>query len=40
MSRRVKTVFAALGVVLVVLVVLHIVAAPMMMSLAHFIHGL
>jgi hypothetical protein len=39
MSRRVKTALAVVGVVLVVLVVLHLVAAPLMASLAHFVHG-
>jgi hypothetical protein len=39
MSPRLKTVLAVLGIVFVVLVVLHLVAWPLMASLAHFVHG-
>jgi|1186.fasta_scaffold452627_2 hypothetical protein len=39
MSRVARAALIALGVVLLVLIVLHIVAAPMMAQLAHDIHG-
>jgi hypothetical protein len=39
MSSRVKTVLAVFGIVFIVLIVLHIVAAPMMASVAHYVHG-
>jgi hypothetical protein len=39
MSRITRTVLMALGLVFLVLITLHLVAAPMMMQLAHYIHG-
>jgi hypothetical protein len=39
MSRVTKNVLAALGVVLLVLVALHLFAAPLMGQLVHFVHG-
>ena len=39
MSKPLKTVLAVLGIVFIVLVALHLVASPLMASLAHFIHG-
>ena len=39
MSRIVRTFLIALGVVFLVLIALHIFAAPMMAQVAHYIHG-
>ena len=39
MSKIAKNILMALGVVLLVLVALHIFAAPMMADVAHYIHG-
>ena len=40
MSPILKNVLAALGVVLLILVALHLFAAPMMAHVARYIHGL
>jgi hypothetical protein len=40
MSRITRAIFTALGVVFLVLIALHVFAAPMMAQLAHYIHGL
>ena len=40
MSRILRTFLIALGVVFLVLIALHVFAAPMMAQLAHYIHGL
>jgi hypothetical protein len=40
MSRITRTILVALGVVFLVLIALHVFAAPMMAQLAHYIHGL
>jgi len=39
MSRIIRTALVALGVVFLVLIALHLFAAPMMAQLAHYIHG-
>jgi hypothetical protein len=39
MSRIARYVLMALGVVFVVLIALHLFAAPLMAQLAHYIHG-
>jgi hypothetical protein len=39
MSRIVRTFLVALGVVFLVLIALHLFAAPLMAQLAHYIHG-
>jgi hypothetical protein len=39
MSRIVRTFLVALSVVFLVLIALHLFAAPLMAQLAHYIHG-
>ncbi len=39
MSRITRTILIALGVVFLVLIALHLFAAPLMAQLAHYIHG-
>ena len=39
MSPIVRTFLIALGVVFLVLIALHLFAAPLMAQLAHYIHG-
>jgi hypothetical protein len=39
MSRIVRTFLVALGVVFLVLIALHLFAAPLMAQLAHYLHG-
>jgi hypothetical protein len=39
MSRIAKNILAALGVVFVILIALHLFAAPLMAQLVHFVHG-
>ncbi len=39
MSRIVRTFLIACGVVFLVLIALHLFAAPLMAQLAHYIHG-
>jgi hypothetical protein len=40
MSRLVKNILTALGVVFLLLILLHLFAAPLMAHVAHYIHGL
>ena len=40
MSRIVRAFLIACGVVFLVLIALHLFAAPLMAQLAHYIHGL
>ena len=40
MSRILRTILIAHGVVFLVLIALHVFAAPMMAQVAHYIHGL
>jgi hypothetical protein len=39
MSRIAKNIFAALGVLFLILIALHLFAAPLMAQLVHFVHG-
>ena len=39
MSRVARAILTALGLVLLVLIALHLFAAPLMAQLAHYIHG-
>jgi len=39
MSRVARAILTALGVVFLVLIALHLFAAPLMAQLAHYIHG-
>jgi len=39
MSRVARAILTALGAVFLVLIALHLFAAPLMAQLAHYIHG-
>jgi hypothetical protein len=39
MSRIAKNILMSLGVVFLILVALHLFAAPLMAQLVHFVHG-